>query len=273
MNAAPRDEVPYLHSTLDGPLRGWPLAFAHRGYSPAGEENTMAAFRAAVELGYRYLELDVRTSSDGVLMVFHDETLDRTTDGTGRIGDHTFEQLRTVRVAGREPIPTFDELLEAWPDVHLNVDVKDPSGVVPLARSVEAHRAHARVMVASFSDARRRSLAAALREPVAASGGASTVAMVTLLGPVGLTRLLRRRLAGIAALQVPVRKGPLRVVTPAFVRRAHAAGLHVHVWVIDDPDEMRRLLDMGVDGLMADRADLLAGVMAERGYWPQRNPG
>ena len=265
--------VPYLQVSGGDAPRGWPLAFAHRGYAPNGEENTMAAFRAAVELGFGYLELDVRTTRDGVPMVFHDEELDRTTDGTGRVADRTLAELRGVRVAGREPIPTFEELLGEWPDIRLNVDVKDRAGVVPVARIIEDHGAHARVMLASFSDARRRQLTAALGEPVAASGGLATVSLVTLLGPVGLSRLLRRRLRSIAALQVPERHGPLRVVTPAFVRRAHAAGLHVHVWVVDDPGDMRRLLDMGVDGLMADRADLLAEVMAERGQWPQYGAG
>ncbi|MFB0836183.1 glycerophosphodiester phosphodiesterase [Arthrobacter halodurans] len=273
-------DVPFLRQPLTDPPAPapgpgsvpapWPLAFAHRGFAPRGEENTMAAFRAAVGLGFRYLELDVRASRDGRLMVFHDETLDRVTDGSGRLGDHAFGELRRLRVAGREPIPAFEELLAEWPDVRLNVDVKDARSAALLARAVALHGAQDRVLVASFADSRRRRLLRELGVPIATSGGAPTIALATFLGPLGLMPVLRPLLRGVAALQVPVRHGSVTVVTPGFVRRAHAAGLHVHVWVVDRPDEMHRLLDLGVDGLMSDRADVLAAVMAERGCWPQR---
>lgn len=260
----------YLKNTSGGRLDGWPLAFAHRGFSPSGAENTMAAFAAAVELGYCYLETDVRTSADGVLMVFHDETVDRVTDGSGRVEDLTLEQLRTLRVAGREPIPTFDELLSAWPDIRLNVDVKDERSAALLAQAIQRHGAHDRVLVASFDEARSRGVLAATGNQVAWSSGSATAALAVVLGALGLNRLIRSRLSRTTALQVPVRQGPVRVITPGFIRRAHAAGVQVHVWVIDDPVQMRELLEMGVDGLMSDRADLLAAVMAERGTWPQR---
>ncbi|MEE1621437.1 glycerophosphodiester phosphodiesterase [Zafaria sp. Z1313] len=269
MNAPVPRGVPYLHRSLPGSARG-PLAFAHRGFAPDGAENTMAAFRAAVELGFRYLELDVRTSRDGVLMVFHDETLERTTDGSGRLGDHTAAELGAFRVAGTEPIPTFEELLAAWPDVHLNVDLKDAAGAEPMARLIEQYGARDRVLVASFSDARRRAVQRRVPGPLAASPGAPLVAAFTLLSALGLQRLLRPWLRGVVALQVPERSGRLPLVTPRFLAHAHSEGLHVHVWVVDEPGDMRRLIDLGVDGIMTDRADLLAGVLAERGAWPQR---
>lgn len=260
----------FLNNTVAGPRAGWPLAFAHRGFSPAGAENTMAAFAAAVELGYCYLETDVRASADGVLMVFHDETVDRITDGSGRVDELTLEQLRALRVAGRETIPTFEELLVAWPDIRLNVDVKDERSAALLAALIERHDAHDRVLAASFNESRSQRTVAGCRRPVARSAGNTTVALAVLLGALGLHRLLRSRLAGLTALQVPVRQGPIPVITRGFIRRAHAAGVQVHVWVIDDPAQMRELLELGVDGLMTDRADLLAEVMAERGSWPQR---
>ncbi|WP_407671353.1 glycerophosphodiester phosphodiesterase [Paeniglutamicibacter cryotolerans] len=263
--------APYLKNTSTGQLSGWPLAFAHRGFSPSGAENTMAAFAAAVELGFGYLETDVRTSADGVLVVFHDETVDRVTDGTGKVSDLSLEQLRTLRVAGREQIPTFDELLSAWPDIRLNVDAKDECSATLLARAIERHGAHDRVLVASFDEARSRFALAAMGRPVAWSSGSATAALAVALGALGLHRLIRSRLSRTTALQVPVRQGPFRVITPGFIRRAHAAGVQVHAWVIDDQQQMRELLEMGVDGLMSDRADLLAAVMAERGTWPQRN--
>jgi len=247
------------------------VALAHRGFSPEGLENSMAAFRAAVELGYRYLETDVRTTADGVLLVFHDDTLDRVTHSRGRISGLTAAEVAAARIGGREPVPLFDDLVTAFPDVRLNVDVKDWTSVKSLAAGIERHGAHHRVLVASFSDRRRRAVLKLLSRPVASSAGMTTNTLVFALGnllPVRLLRsVLRRALRDVHALQVPVRYGPFRVVTHGYIRRAHALGLVVHVWTINDPAEMRRLLDLGVDGIVTDRADLLKMVMQERGEW------
>ncbi|HXF02350.1 MAG TPA: glycerophosphodiester phosphodiesterase [Arthrobacter sp.] len=259
---------PYLNPTFPGSGQNRPLAMSHRGFSLAGQENSMAAFRAAVELGYRYLETDVRATRDGVLMAFHDPTLERTTDGRGELAAHTAGQLAQLRIAG-EPIPTFEELLAAWPDVCLNVDVKDMTAADELARLIEAYGAHDRVLVASFSDRRRFRVLRGLRRPVAGSPGVYATAGIYLLGFVGMAKLLARLLR-VHAVQVPVTYGRFTVVTPGFVRRCHRAGLQVHVWTINERSEMQRLLALGVDGLISDRADILADVMAERGNWPQR---
>ncbi|TJY70204.1 glycerophosphodiester phosphodiesterase [Arthrobacter sp. CAU 1506] len=241
---------------------------SHRGFSLAGQENSMAAFRAAVDLGFRYLETDVRATSDGMLMAFHDPTLDRTTDGRGELAAHTAGQLAQVRISG-EPIPRFEELLSAWPDVCLNVDVKDMAAADELARLIEAHGAHDRVLVTSFSDRRRFRVLRGLSRPVAGSAGVYATAGIYLLGFVGLAKQLARLLR-VQAVQVPVKYGRFTVVTKGFVRRCHRAGLQVHVWTINERAEMQRLLALGVDGLISDRADILAEVMAERGSWPQR---
>lgn len=232
----------------------------------------MAAFRAAVELGYRYLETDVHTTADGVVLVFHDETLDRVTDGRGRVAGLTAAEVAGARIGGREPVPTFDDLVSGLPGVRLNVDVKDWNSVRSLAAAIERHGAHDRVLVTSFSDRRRRAVLRLLSRPVASSAGVVSVALFTVLGrllpgPV-FTRVLGRVLHDVHALQVPVRYGALEVVTPGFVRRAHALGLVVHVWTVNDPAEMRRLLQLGVDGIVTDRADLLRDVLIERGEWP-----
>ncbi len=232
----------------------------------------MAAFRAAVELGYRYLETDVHTTSDGVLLLFHDDSLDRVTDGRGRISELTAAEVAAARIGGREPVPLFDELVAEFPEVRLNLDVKDWSSVRSLADGIERHHAHHRVLVASFSDRRRRAVLQLLSLPVASSAGVMTNALFVLLGPLmpaaWLRRVLRRALRDVQALQVPVRYGAFRVVTAGYVRRAHALGLLVHVWTINDPAEMRRLLELGVDGIVTDRADLLKQVLLERGEWP-----
>ncbi|MDS2173370.1 glycerophosphodiester phosphodiesterase [Nesterenkonia sp. CL21] len=266
----------YLLNTEPGPLQGRVLAFAHRGADPT-RENTMGAFRRAVALGYRYLEIDVRTAACGTLVVFHDESLDRVTDGTGKLREKTWDELSRLRVgpAGRAGdadarLVRFEDLLTAWDDVHLNVDLKDAESVAEFVRIVEEHQAHDRVLVASFHDARRRRTVQRFTRPVASSAGWASTALFVFLGPLGLTRALAGRAADVDCLQVPVKQGPVRVVTPGFLRRCHRAGLQVHVWVVDDPVEMRRLLDMGVDGLMTDDAEALAAVMRERSLWPQR---
>jgi len=242
---------------------------AHRGFSPSGAENSMAAFRAAVDLGYRYLEADVHTTADGVLLLFHDETLDRVTDGSGRISELSAETVAQARIAGVEPIPLLAELVAEFPEVRLNLDVKDWNSVATLAAAIEQFGLHDRVLIASFSDRRRRAVLRRLSRPAASSAGMASNALFVLLGPLLPSAMLRRvALRDVHALQVPVRYGAVPVVTAGFVRRAHRHGLHVHVWTINEPAEMHRLLDLGVDGIVTDRADLLKMVLQERGQWP-----
>jgi glycerophosphoryl diester phosphodiesterase len=250
-----------------------PIAMAHRGFSMDGLENSMAAFRAAASLGCRYVETDVHTSSDGVLLLFHDDTLDRVTDGRGKVSDLAAAEIAKFRIGGREPVPTFDGLVTGLPDIRLNLDVKDWNSVQSTAAAIERHQVHDRVLVTSFSDQRRRAVLKQLSRPVAASAGVVSSGLFTLLGPVlpgpVFRWLMRRVLSDVQALQVPVRRGIIRVVTPGSIRRAHALGLVVHVWTINKPTEMRRLLEMGVDGIVTDRVDLLKEVLTGRGGWPQ----
>lgn len=242
---------------------------AHRGFSRDGLENSMAAFRDAVALGYTFLETDVHTTADGVLLLFHDETLDRVTDGRGRISRLSAEAVAQARIGGTEPIPLFEDLVTEFPDVRLNLDVKDWNSVATVAAAIERHGLHDRVLIASFSDRRRRAVLRRLSRPAASSAGMASIALFVLLGPVLPDVLLRRAAArtlrGVHALQVPVRYGAVTVVTSGFVRRAHRNGLQVHVWTINEAAEMHRLLDLGVDGIVTDRADILKAVLSERG--------
>ncbi|MGX5715803.1 glycerophosphodiester phosphodiesterase [Arthrobacter sp. MAHUQ-56] len=262
----------FQHPDDDG--RQLPIAMAHRGFSAEGLENSMAAFRAGADLGFRYLETDVHTTADGVLLLFHDETLDRVTDGRGKVADLVAEDVARARINGREPIPTFDELVTELPDARLNLDVKDWGSVRSTAAAIERHQVHHRVLVASFSDRRRRAVLKLLSRPVASSAGVVSNALFTFLGPLlpGLLfrSLMRRVLRDVHALQVPVRYGRIPVVTPGFIRRAHALDLVVHVWTINDEQEMHRLLHLGVDGIVTDRADVLREVLIERGEWQGR---
>jgi glycerophosphoryl diester phosphodiesterase len=248
---------------------------AHRGFSLGGLENTLAAFRAAVELGYSHLETDVHTTSDGELFLFHDRTLDRVTDGHGRIHDLTADEVRRVRIGGTEPVSTFDELVAAFPQARFNLDVKDWHSVPSVVAAIERYSVHDRVLIASFSDRRRRAVLKQLSRRTASSAGTMANALFLVLGPLlsapalgfPARAALRRALRDVDALQVPVRYRAIPVVTAGFVRRAHRLGLYVHVWTINDPAEMHRLLDLGVDGIVSDRADLLKDVLQARGQW------
>ncbi|HSE69972.1 MAG TPA: glycerophosphodiester phosphodiesterase [Nocardioidaceae bacterium] len=263
----PRTGFSFLDSGLDQP--GSVLAFAHRGgaFHPAleGLENTLTAFQHAVELGYTYLETDVHATRDGVLLAFHDSALDRVTEQQGRIRDLDHVDVAAAMVGGREQIPTLESLLAAFPHVRFNIDLKSDPAVEPLADLVTASGAQDRVCVGSFSERRIRRFRRLTGGRVATALGPREVAAFRLLPADRLVDALTR--AAGAALQVPHRLGRLQIVTPALIERAHALGKHVHVWTIDDPGQMRDLLDMGVDGLMTDRTDLLREVLLERGQW------
>ncbi len=174
-------------------------------------------------------------------------------------------RVRRARIGGREPVPALEDLLGAWPDLRVNVDVKSSAAVAPVAEVIERTRAHDRVCVASFSAARRRATVARLSRPVATSAAQPEVASVVLAARTGAP--LRRRRVGVDCLQVPERVGRVRVVDRRFVRTAHAAGLAVHVWTVNAVADMERLIDLGVDGIVTDRADLLRDVLARRGRW------
>lgn len=245
------------HTFLDAPL---PIAFAHRGGASEAPENTLPAFEHAVRLGYTHIETDVHATADGVLLAFHDDRLDRVTDLSGVIGQMTYAEVAKARVDGREPIPRFEELLATWPDLRINIDPKHDAAVGPLVALLRAHDALDRVCIGSFSDRRLRGLRQEFGARLCtAAGPRETVQLMLGAGP-----------TGVDCAQVPVRKGPVRIVTQRFIERCHRRGVQVHVWTIDDADEMHRLLDLGVDGLMTDRPVVLKDTIIERGGWTGR---
>jgi glycerophosphoryl diester phosphodiesterase len=254
-----------VHPYFAGPR---PRAYAHRGWHTGdldGCENTLAAFTRAAAEGFGYLELDVHASADGVAVVHHDVLLERTTDGTGRLADHTAAELAEVRVRGREPIPLLAEVLEALPDTRVTVELKSAAVVGPALAAVAEAGAWDRVCVGGFEqawvDAARR------------DGGDRLCTSMAKRDILALrTRAWTRGavpwpLRGDVA-HVPVSAGPIRVVDASLLRTAHAHGREVHVWTINAPERMRQLLDLGVDGILSDRPDLLRDVLRERGQWP-----
>jgi glycerophosphoryl diester phosphodiesterase len=254
------------HPYFDAPT---PIGLAHRGGAKLAAnlhlENTLAAFREAVRLGYRYLETDVHATADGVLLAFHDARLDRVTSGSGRVARLPYAAVREARIGGSHEIPLLSDLLEEFPDVRFNIDVKAAGAIAPLAETIRAHGVVDRVCVGSFSDRRLRAVRALVGPGLATSAGPAEVAALRL--PPGWLAAQVRSPA--AALQVPtghvVGGRRLDLVTPGFVERVHTFGKHLHVWTVDDADEMHRLFDLGVDGIVSDRIDVLADVLAQRG--------
>jgi glycerophosphoryl diester phosphodiesterase len=239
-----------------------PLAFAHRGGAGVNPENTWAAFEHAVALGYRYLETDVRITADGVVLAFHDATLDRVAGRPGLVAQLRWDEVRRVRIAGEHEPVRLDELLEAYPDVRVNIDPKEDAVVEPLARVIERTGAIDRVCVASFRDARAARAKQILGPALCTAGGPRAIARLRLAASG-----VRVRALDAPCVQVPTRVRSVRLVDERFVAVAHAAGTAVHVWTIDDPDEMRRLLDLGVDGIISDQPAVLRDVLDERGQW------
>lgn len=249
-----------LHPYLDHPSV---LPFAHRGGAADGIENTTAAFRRAAGLGYRYFETDVHTTADGKLVAFHDSTLDRLTDTKGRISDLPWSEIQQAKVAGKEPLPLFEELLEEFPEARWNIDIKAEPALVPLVDLVRRAGAWDRVCIGSFSEGR---VARAMRlagPRLATSYGVRGVVGLRLRS-FGIPAAVRM---GAVCAQVPESQGGVRVVDRRFVRSAHDRGLQVHVWTINDADRMAALLDLGVDGIMTDHLETLRTVLTARGVW------
>uniref|UniRef100_A0AAU3HS45 Glycerophosphodiester phosphodiesterase n=1 Tax=Streptomyces sp. NBC_01393 TaxID=2903851 RepID=A0AAU3HS45_9ACTN len=249
-----------LHPYLDHP---GPIPFAHRGGSADGLENTLTQFRRAVNAGYRYIETDVHATADGRLVAFHDTTLDRVTDGAGRIADLPWDDVRQARVAGKEPVPLFEDLLEEFPETRWNVDVKAEPALVPLLDLIDRTDAWNRVCVGSFSEA-RVTRAQHLAGPRLATSFGTRGVLNLRLRSWGVPAAVRR---SAVAAQVPETQSGVPVVDRRFVQAAHARGLQVHVWTVNESERMHRLLDLGVDGIMTDHIDTLRKVLEDRGTW------
>lgn len=258
----------YLLNAAGGPLDGLPLGFAHRGGTR--DENTLAAFRRAWEAGYACLETDVHASADGVLYAFHDPEVGRVTAGAGRVAALRSQELDvlTVHGAARDAPARLERLLTELPEARFNVDLKADGLEQEFVRVLHATGARRRVLAASFVGRRGRRVHR-LDPEVARGASRGLVAVSLLLGPLAGPVLRAAVRRGVLAMQVPVRQGPIRIVRPAWIRRMHAASLQVHVWTVNDPQQARELLDLGVDGLMTDELEMLATVLAERGAWPQ----
>lgn len=256
--------VPYL--SLEHPIR-----FAHRGSRVLWPENTPYAFQAAVDLGYRYIETDVRLTKDGHVVVFHDATLERTTNGRGKVADWCLDELRDLDAAHKfspnddyplrgkgVAIATLEEVFVEFPDVHFNLDLK-AAGMEWAVADVIRHtnRAHG-ALVGSFVGHRAAKFRRITSGAVAtAAGPAETLAMWTA------SRAGRHITRPVAAYQLPFDYRSLPI-DAKLIAAIHAAGAQVHFWTVNDPGDMERLLELGADGIVTDRPDILNDVVARR---------
>jgi len=248
------------------------MLVAHRGGSKIAPENTIVAFRRAIEWwGADILELDVRLTLDGHVVVIHDETLDRTTDGEGLVVAKTLDEIRALD-AGYQfegpdgglsfrgtgvVVPTFEEVLAAFPDTRINVESKESRVAAPLVEVIRRHRAEHRVLIAAEVERSRQNA-----RGYTGSWGASRHQVMWFWAlhrvPGGGPYLPRADV-----FQVPELWKGMRVVSKAFVRAAHRRNIPVQVWTVDDAESMKRLLAWGVDGIQSDRPDILARVLTE----------
>lgn len=243
---------------------GPPLALAHQGGGKEAVENSSAAFANAHRLGYRHLDIDLQVTSDGIVVAHHDDTLERLTGLTGAIADRTWKELSEARLPNDEAVALFDELCETYPDAYWNIELKSDQAIRPTLEMIGDRNLGSRTCLSTFYDVRMWKL----RRSAAGLGtAASTPRFATLwLKVASYVRVVPFRAVAHVS-QAPVTQIGITVLDERFVARAHEAGMAVIAWTIDEPREMHRLLDLGVDGINSDVPTTLKSVLEERDEW------
>ena len=237
---------------------------AHRGLALEAPENTLLAFAHAVALGVTHLETDVHGSADGVAMISHDPDLTRLAGRTARVGHLTSHELRRIQLGAGQGFCSLADALDAFPDARFNIDIKSADAVAGAVAAIRDARATDRVLVGSFSPARRLAVVRQLPGVATSISSRGAIAAVGSARAAGGLPALRRILRDVQAVQLPLSVLRMPTMTPRTIAAFHAADVEVHAWTINDEPTMHRLLDLGVDGLVSDRADLAMGVLAAR---------
>jgi glycerophosphoryl diester phosphodiesterase len=241
-----------------------PWAIAHRGGAALAQENSLAAFALASALGVRYLETDIRLTCDGHLVCFHDDTLERVTSATGPVRAKSLHELRALRINGIEPIPTFDEALDAFPNQCFTVDPKDHAGIEPLVKSLQRKGVAERVCIAGAWDGWLGHIRSEVPEVKTALGWRALTALL-MCARTGVRP--PKALATAPFAHVPVKLGRVPIFVERLVEMSQEMGVRVVTWTVDEPLVMRRLLDAGVDAIITDRPDVLREVLVSRDQW------
>lgn len=239
-----------------------PRVIAHRGLALDHPENTLGAFTAALNSGADILETDVHLSRDGSVIVAHDPDLTRVAGRPGLVADFSERELAEIDLGSGEGFPTLDHLLSQFPHAKFNIDLKTRTAVEPFVEIIRAHRAESRILATSFDEPTRQAVINLLPE-VASSTSRSMVIQARLRTWLGLPMEKWTVPAEVVALQIPPAMYGVALVTPSMLRLAKRKGLEVHVWTINNPEDMRRLWTMGVHGIVTDRSDLAVEVRGE----------
>jgi glycerophosphoryl diester phosphodiesterase len=241
-----------------------PRVLAHRGLALEAPENTLLAFQKAVEMGVTHLETDVHGSSDGVSVISHDPDLTRLAGRPVRVGQLTVAELRGIDLGHGQAFCSLADALDAFPDARFNIDIKSADAVAPTVAAIRDAGAVDRVLVGSFSPARRLAVVRQLPGVATSISSRGAIAAVSAARTAGGLPTLRRILRDVQAVQFPLSILRMSTMTPRTIAAFHAADVEVHAWTINDEPTMERLLDLGVDGLVSDRSDLAIGVLARR---------
>ena len=237
---------------------------AHRGFALEAPENTLLAFEKALAVGVTHLETDVHSSSDGVSMISHAPDLPRLAGRPARVGQLTAAELRAIDLGRGQGFCSLAEALDAFPEARFNIDIKSADAIAPTVAAIRDARATDRVLIGSFSPGRRLAVVRRLPGVATSISSRGAIAAVSAARTPGGGPALRRILRHVHAVQLPLSVLRMPTMTPRTIAAFHAAGVEVHVWTINDEPTMGRLLDLGVDGLVSDRADLAMGVLARR---------
>lgn len=252
------DRIPAGGGFFSPPL---PRVFAHRGLALGAVENTLAAFERALEVGATHLETDAHASADGIAVLSHDPDLTRLVGRPARVEELTMAELSAIDLGAGVGFASLAEALAAFPAARFNVDIKSERAVEPVVAAIREAGAIDRILVVSFDEGRRARAVARL-PGVATAASARGMRWVLAGAKLGLTPLVRYGLRGVDAVQIPPVYRGIRLITPRVVRAIHRQRREIHVWTINDPDEMRRLLEAGADGLVSDRCDLARTVVS-----------
>lgn len=251
----------------DVPRRGAPLVVAHRGGANLAPENSWEAFENCDRLGFHFVETDAHLTADGHVVLLHDPILDRVSDGFGLVSSHTLEQLQDVTINGsaRGPVLLAD-VLQTFPHLKLNIDAKEEDVWRPMIEVIRAHGAMDRVCLASFDSGRLQRIREVAPE-INTSLGQVEVARLFLAAQTNTRRLVARLdwpRRGVVAAQIPLKIGPIRLVSKRFVSFVHSFGIGVHVWTLNEPEEIVQALDAGVDAIISDDPVLVREIIRAR---------
>ena len=238
------------------------LAFAHRGGNEFAPENSFRAFKSAVDIGYKYLETDVHLTKDGFLIAFHDDTLDRVTDKSGLIRDLTLSEVKKAKIAGTDEIPLLSELLNSFTDCFFNIDCKVDETVQPLINLINNKDFINRVCIGSFSQKRIIFIRKSLGKDVKTSMGPAEVILSKFLSYTSLGYNFKSSYTSI-----PIRRYGINLLEERNIKYLKSNNQKVIAWTINDEDQMKMLINIGIDGIMTDNLTLLKKVLIEESLW------